>query len=568
MGILITSANTFSSLADTHFDLANGQLNTIDGETYYITGSTEENSLHNININGGTVRLVLNNVNMNLSDWVEAISIHSGANVTIILEGENTITTGWGITVTYGSTLNIAGEGKLNVLARNSSAIGNVLYDSRGMGNINIQSGTLDLKSEYGCGIGSAVSKDGLGKVGNITISGGHIKAVGSAECAGIGSGESNTLGDIYIGGDSVVEASSIEGAGIGTGTTGDNIAEYFGSISIGGNAEVNAVSYSGAGIGTGDKQDKAVEIKIGDEAKVYAESFRANSIGNGAETKTANSTVNIENTTDVTCVSYRSDTLPDGSSAPMAEVKMQSAPISDITLSLVDAEGNENKIAVPKDCYTVAKTVSDGVEYTILADTGKNINEAAKVNVNNYTKEEISLKNTGKYTYVSEFGDDTNDGLSAEKPVKTFEKAYQLVDSNGCIIICNGSIEIDRVPNLDKNVRVESKDNKYTYSKLNPTVSLNSSTRKVYDSITFGKIKVISSGNYISSEVYSNIRFDGTKIIREYKHNIPKIKYDYNIDSAYIDSKDNTFKYIDYLSRIYDCSGIHTIASMVKESN
>lgn len=560
LGVMIAGSTNMRSFADVRFNLEDGQLDTVDGETYYITGSTVENSINNINVNGGTVRIMLDNVNMNLSDWVEAISIHSGANVTLALKGENTITTGWGIIVTYGSTLNIVGDGSLTVLARNSSAIGNVLYDSRGMGNINIQSGTLDLKSEYGCGIGSVISKDGIGKVGNITISGGNIRAVGSAECAGIGSGDSNTMGNIYIGGDSVVEASSIQGAGIGTGTAGNNIAEHLGVISIGGKAEVNAVSYSGAGIGTGDKQDKKVDIKIRDEAKVYAESFKANSIGDGAESKETKSTVEIEETTDVACISYRSDTLPDGTNAPMAEIKLKSAPINDTKIYLVDSDGNENILEVPKDCYSVSKTVDNGAEYTIIADNGKSINEAAKVSVNSYTKEEISFKNNGEYIYISEYGKDSNTGLSALDPLKSFEKAYEIVDNNGTIVVCGGCVDIQRIPNLDKSVNISCKDNTYTYSKLNPEVNIDLSTRNVYDNIHFSDININGYGKYTSAEVFTKIKFDGANINKINEHTIQRV------NNKTVDDKH--CKYIGdllaensiYLSKYYRYNGIYSV--------
>lgn len=565
LSAMLAGMMSTTSFADVRFDLSDGQLDTVDGETYYITGKTGENSLNNININGGTVRILLDNVTMNLSDWVEAISIHSGANVTLALRGDNTITTGWGIIVTYGSTLNIVGDGSLTVLARNSSAIGNVMYDSRGMGNINIQSGTLDLKSEYGCGIGSVISKDGIGKVGDINISGGNVKAVGSTECAGIGSGDSNTMGNIYIGGDSVVEASSIQGAGIGTGTAGGNIAEHLGVISIGGNAEVNAVSYSGAGIGTGDKQDKKINIKIKDGARVYAESFKANSIGDGAESRDTQSSVEIEETTNVACISYRSDTLPDSAKATMAEIKMQSAPISNTKLYLVDSNGNEDIIEVPKDCYSVSKTVDNGAEYTIIADDGKSISEAAKVSVNDYTKEEIQLKNNGRYIYVSEFGRDRNTGLSAADPLQSFEKAYEIVDNNGTIVICGGTVDINRVPNLGKNIKITSKDSKYTYSKLKPSVNIDLSTRKVYDSILLEDIDVNGYGKYISAEVFTKVKFKGANINKIDGHTVPRVNNRTIYEQHGEITGNELIRDKEYSSKCYRYNGVYSINDITK---
>lgn len=509
----LSGAGAFNALANVEFDISNGRLATMQGERYYVTGKTEESSLNNISIDGGVVGIVLDNVDMNLSDWVEAISIKSGAVVNLVLKGNNRIVSGWGIIVPYGCTLNISGEGSLKVVARNSSAIGNILYDSRGMGNINIQSGNLDLKSEYGCGIGSAVGKDGIGKVGDITISGGFVRAEGSEDCAGIGSAESNTMGNIYIGGDSVVTASSVMGAGIGTGVTDKFIGESFGTISIGGEAEVNAVSYSGAGIGTGDKQDKAVEISIGDKAKVYAESFRANSIGNGAETSTVNSKVIFGEEADVTCVSYRSDTLPVDAIGAIAEIKLESAPIIRTKVELADSHGDKTDIDVPKDCYAVAKTVANGQEYTVIA----NSRELGTINVDNFTREEIGFKESKKSIYVSEFGNDMNNGKTPQKAVKTFEKAYELVDSDGTIVVCNGKVKIDRIPKLNKNIVVASADENYSYRKLNPVIEIDKHLKKIYDRITFKGIDILGLGygDTLSPEFYDKVKLVDVKWAR-----------------------------------------------------
>lgn len=505
----IAAINSISSYADVRLSIKESSINTVDGETYYVTGKTPESSLNNISVQGGNVRIILDNVDMNLSDWVEAISINSGANVNLVLKGENKITSGWGIIVAYGCNLNISGDGSLTVLARNSSAIGNIMYDSRGMGNINIQSGTLDLRSEYGCGIGAAVSTDGIGKVGDITISGGNVKAIGSDDCAGIGSANTSSLGNIYIGGDSHVEASSVQGAGIGTGTPEKDADANLGDIIISDNAVVNAVSYSGAGIGTGDEQDKQVNISITGEAKVYAESYTANSIGDGEKSET-DSNVNISNSTDVTLVSYRNSTMPDNSTSDVTEVKLASAPLENTTLKL-EKDGQEVLLEVPKDCYTVATNklqdaIVIGADETKVVDT-----ETA------YKKKEVDIKQIKKdCIYVSSRGSDDNDGSSYLHPVKTFKKAYELAKSNGTIVVCSGNIQIDRIAKLGKNVTLSSSDGKYDYSIFKPSITVRSDNTKIYDSIKVENININLDGEYNSKNMLNNFKIASGSIKRK----------------------------------------------------
>lgn len=521
--ILMVSLNADYTFADTNFDIANGYLETIDGETYYITGSTSEDSLNNIKVDGGLVRIVLKDVDMSLSDWVEAMSITDGAIVNLVLEGNNKIETGWGINVEYGSTLNISGDGSLNILARNSSAIGNVLYNSNGMGNINIQSGNLYLKSEYGCGIGATVGKDGVGKVGDITISGGNITAIGSTDCAGIGSGNDSSLGNIYIGGDAVVEASSIKGAGIGTGALEKTTDASSGDINIAGAATVKAVSYSGAGIGTGDNQDKKLTVNINEKANVYAESHDANSIGDGAETNVNTSDVTIGNETNVNLVSYRADTLPENSNANVYEVKLDSAPVEDTIVKFIDSNGNESSIKIPKDAYSVSTNTNAGTDIKVVSFDGDDLN--TDMNGSNYTKKEISLKKVADKTiYVSVYGNDENSGKSYLDPVKTFKKAYELVNNNGTIVICNGNIKVDRIPRLNKHIIITTKDEQYDYQKMNPSLTIDLSRDNFYDKTEFKDISVYNDGAFVSEKAKDKFIMHNVKLIKTTNSNITKL--------------------------------------------
>ena len=508
VSMCLSSFGSIVAFADVNHDIGKEALKTVDGETYYISGKTDENSLNNISVSGGNVRIVLNNVDMNLSDWVEAISINSGANVNLILQGDNKITTGWGIIVTYGSNLNISGDGSLTVLARNSSAIGNVMYDSRGMGNINIQGGKLDLKSEYGCGIGAAIAKDGVGKVGDITISGGEIKAEGSEECAGIGSVNGSSLGNVYIGGDSKIEASSVHGAGIGTGTPDDKeVNSTTGTITIGGESSVKAVSYSGAGIGTGNNQDKSANISIDGKAKVYAESYEANSIGKGSNAS-AIPYVNIGKSSEVVMVSYKGDAVenPDGA---VTEIKSTTAVISDTPLVLSGDTGKTVEVTVPKEAKSVAVNLKNGK----IAG----IDEEHTTSNGTVTKKEVNLNKNKRteYVYVSVNGNDKNSGLTNITPVRSFEKAYSLVKNNGTIVICGGTIDINRVPKLGKNATIAVVDDNYSYNKFKPAVKISTDNNKIYDDIVIENVRCILDGKYNSAAFDKHIDIKTNNIVR-----------------------------------------------------
>lgn len=499
---LLCLALSFTAYADQDVNIADGPVITEADEVYYVNGSTDKDSLNNIKVSSGNVTVILENVTMNLADWVEAIGVESGANLNLILHGENIIETGWGIIVAYGGTINISGDGSLSIYARNSSAIGNISYDSRGMGDINIQGGELKLVSNNGCGIGSMIKNDGVGKLGNITISGGKILAIGSENCAGIGSGDSSSMCNIYIGGDCDVTASSIDGAGIGTGTLDGAAVENIGSITIGGESNVNAVSYSGAGIGTGDKQDRTLNINVTEKARVYAESYSANSIGDGAESKT-DSIVNIDDSADVTMISHRGNTVPDSTAADIIEVKVDSAYLSDTNIHIIGPDDYAEIINLPKDSYSVAKTVKKG-EYKIRTIDG----ESEDVTVDSYSKISLEIdKDKHRYIYVSDRGSDDNLGNTIYSPVKTFNRAYELVDSNGYIVVCSGDIYIDRVPKYGKSVTVTNRDSAYSFEKLSGKVIVNSDSTKFYDKLYVEYLDADLDSTFVSGAVAHNLK-------------------------------------------------------------
>ena len=187
-----------------------------------------------------------------------AISAEGEGNVTIELDGSNTVKSGE----------HSAGVGK-----NNEGSL--TITDEDGDDSLNAAGGI------YGAGIGGG----GRQSVSDITIEGGNITATGGKLAAGIGGGEKSFGSSIKIEGNAQVEANGGEyGAGIGGGE------ESFGSgITIGGNAQVEANGgQSGAGIGGGG-DGNGTGITIKDDAQVNATGgglgagIGGGSIGNGS---------------------------------------------------------------------------------------------------------------------------------------------------------------------------------------------------------------------------------------------------------------------------------------------
>ena len=146
------------------------------------------------------------------------------------------------------TTLTIKGYGSL--VARSfghGSCIGT--YDGMECGNIVIEGGSFDLETAYESrgeghsGHAACIGGSGFGgKCGNITITGGDIKAVSHFAAAAIGTGRVGSCGNITItGGNIYAKSTNYEGgAAIGGGLEGN-----CGNISISGITCVRAVKHS-----------------------------------------------------------------------------------------------------------------------------------------------------------------------------------------------------------------------------------------------------------------------------------------------------------------------------------
>ena len=198
-----------------------------------------------------TANVTLDNVNIDVSsDSKAAITTKGDGNVTIELEGTNTVQSGSnhaGVEKDNTGTLTITdkdSDGSLTATGgANGAGIGG--GNSASGSHITIKGGTVTANGgDAGAGIGGGSSGAGTG----ITISGGKVKANGGFGGAGIGGGYNGAGSDITIEKGKVTAQGGESGAGIGGGAVGGNGTD----IKVFG-GEVNATGgNSGAGIGGG----------------------------------------------------------------------------------------------------------------------------------------------------------------------------------------------------------------------------------------------------------------------------------------------------------------------------
>ena len=185
-------------------------------------------------IDGGTHTITLSNLTID-SPGVEksAIDITGNADVTFILEGNNTLR-GYrnhpAIWVESGSSVTFEGNGLLEASAGGASiglgaaGIGGGYGASSNFGNITINGGTIIARgSGGGAGIGGGYEVGSGTVTGNVTINGGYVTAIGgssgSTGGAGIGSGENaNYSGTVTINGGVVYAEGGADSTSIGRG--------------------------------------------------------------------------------------------------------------------------------------------------------------------------------------------------------------------------------------------------------------------------------------------------------------------------------------------------------------
>lgn len=208
---------------------------------HVITGTSDSLLLweqHNITVDGGTHTIILENVTIHTpGSSSSALSIKNNADVTLELRGVNSLEGGGGgshpaVWVQSGSRLTITGEGSLTARSKGGAgAAGIGAGDSQDFGDITIADGTVTaFGSGGGAGIGGGYQGASGTVSGNITITGGFVRAYGGrfglSAGAGIGGGENaNYGGTITISGGVVYAQSGKDNmASIGGGgsITGD----------------------------------------------------------------------------------------------------------------------------------------------------------------------------------------------------------------------------------------------------------------------------------------------------------------------------------------------------------
>ena len=221
-----------------------------------------------------------------------AVQITGNGDVTLELDGENTVQSGYmrsGVEKnTIAPTYNDPGSGNGNLTitdeyGTNSSlnATGGNYGSGIGGGsggsgsNITISGGTVEAT---GGGSGAGIGGGSGGSGSNITISGGTVEATGGDNGSGIGGGNGGSGSDITISGGTVEATGGGRGAGIGGSWngSGSNITISGGTVkAIGGNG--------GAGIGGGGESGSGSNIIITGSGEVTAKGGPSGSgIGGG----------------------------------------------------------------------------------------------------------------------------------------------------------------------------------------------------------------------------------------------------------------------------------------------
>ena len=284
-----------------------------EGETVITNRDSSTASENTVTIKaeeGSTANVTLDNVNIDASDTDKA-AIHTEGNVTLELDGDNTLTGGEGHAALekYSSsdkdyTLTLqdetTGDGKTGSLTANGGAgIGGTVTDGGFANKITITGGTITATGgEGGAGIGGGKGDSsrysgnlGGGNCRNITISGANttVTATGGEDGAGIGGGKgdnghSSGQGfDITIRDGAHVEATGAGGgAGIGGGKGGTGSLSGLGNnITIQDGAHVKATgSGGGAGIGGGDSPTGGDGSGMGSNITITGEGTTVTSTG------------------------------------------------------------------------------------------------------------------------------------------------------------------------------------------------------------------------------------------------------------------------------------------------
>lgn len=224
-----------------------------DTDTVITSKDPSTASSHTVTINadeGKTVNVTLDNVTINVDEgskyaydpnaYKTAVSVTGSGNTNIELNGNNTLTSGYGHAgLEHNKTDD---SGTLTIQDEKND-------DGSAKGGASDTTGSLTANGGgHGAGIGGSNEKDG-----QVTITGGKITATGGNGAAGIGGGAGDKYtavggdGDVTISGGTITATGGNLASGIGGGCDGN------GTVTItGGDITAKATGRYGAGIGGG----------------------------------------------------------------------------------------------------------------------------------------------------------------------------------------------------------------------------------------------------------------------------------------------------------------------------
>lgn len=269
----------------------NGETTKNDTDTVITNRDTSTASSNTVTIDadeGKTVNVTLDNVTINVDEGYEhgydpnayktAVSVTGSGNTNIELNGNNTLTSGYGHaglehnktddsgTLTIQDEKNDDGSAKGSASDTTGSLTATGGYHSAGIGGSDKQDGQVTITGgeiianggSQGAGIGGgAGNQNAVGGDGDVTISGGTITATGGSLGAGIGGGAYGNGTVTVTDGDITAKATGDYGAGIGGGLgakqkPNDPLIGGNGTVTISGGTITEASGgYMAAGIGS-----------------------------------------------------------------------------------------------------------------------------------------------------------------------------------------------------------------------------------------------------------------------------------------------------------------------------
>ena len=267
---------------------------------------------------GKTVNVTLDNVTINVDEeptsgydpsaYKTAVSVTGSGNTNIELNGNNTLTSGYGHaglehnktddsgTLTIQDEKNDDGSAKGGASDTTGSLTANGGIDGAGIGGSSNKDGQVTItggkitatggNGAAGIGGGASDKYTAVGGDGDVTISGGTITATGGSGAAGIGGGLDGNGTVIITDGDITAKARGYYGAGIGGGCgeiPKDTLIGGNGTVTISGGTITEASGgYMAAGIGSGFQGLGTVTIE-GDAVIKNAQGGKAGAgIGSG----------------------------------------------------------------------------------------------------------------------------------------------------------------------------------------------------------------------------------------------------------------------------------------------